>query len=294
MANVNVTDGGIPERTLTLQYKQLPDEDEANTPSVAGGKEIKLYAESIKEIFKKEPQFQSIQKGREDHFKGDKTLVIDTMNAKHTFEITAYVYARGDDGSNDTGKVVHSLPPYDSAAGTGDLRNGDGTASVTNDTIKVAGFGEAQPLGDAGIVYDSETVEGTSSGELSRGTDYTMDYSRGEITIKEGALNSTQEDIEGPFGVFDLGDRTVIQEDIEVSYDFEVSAQNIASQVRKMAQLGNPMVMRLDEKTITAGTGEKDARGYPVTPKAINIVSESENPARYKIELELRKGVVER
>jgi len=297
MANVNVTSGGVPERTLTLQYKSLNSEDEGNTPSVAGGNEIKLYAESIKEVFKKEPQFQSIQKGKDNHFKGDETLVIDTMNAKHTFEITAYVYAKGDNSSNDRadgGKVVHSLPPFNSAAGSGDLRNGDGTATVTNDTIPVAGFGKAQPLGDSGIVFDSETVSGTSTGALSRGTDYSIDYSRGEITIKEGAVNSSKQQIEGPFGVIDLGERTVIDEDIEVSYDFEVSAQNIASQIRKMGQLGNPMVMRLDKKTITAPTGEKSARGYLVTPKSINIVSESENPARYKLELELRKGVVKR
>lgn len=307
MANVNVTDGGIPERTLTLQYKPLPNEAEENTPKVAGGEEIKLYAESIKEVFKKEPQFQSIQKGREDHFKGDKTLVIDTMNAKHTFEITAYVYAKGDDGSGDTGKVVHSLPPYNQKAAnvTDSFRNGDGTATVS-DKIKLGGFGEAQPLGDPGIIFGSEgegtrnvTVTNEDTGDttdLDSG-DYDMDYDRGEITFNDnGGIESTQEDIQGPFGVFDLGDRTVIQEDYaELTYDFDVSAQNIASQIRKMAQLGNPMVMRLDEKEETAGPNDAySARGYLVTPKAVNIVSESENPARYKIELELRKGTVER
>lgn len=290
MANVNVTKGGIPERTLTLQYQSLNDEEPGNTPSVAGGNQIKLYAESIKEVFKKEPQFQSIQKGTDNHFEGDETLVIDTMNAKHTFEITAYVYAKGDDGQSDGSKITHSLPPFDTRAGSGDLRNGDGTATVTDDKIPVAGFGKAQPLGDSGIIYDTETVSGTSTGELSRGDDYSIDYSRGQITIKEGAVKSSKKQINGPFGVIDLGERTVIDEDIEVSYDFEVSAQNIASQVRKMGQLGNPFVMRLDEKTVTAPSGEKDARGYLVTPKSINIVSESENPARYKLELELRKG----
>jgi len=306
MANVNVTSGGIPERTLTLQYKSLNNEKSSNTPSVAGGNEIKLYAESIKEVFKKEPQFQSIQKGEKDHFKGDETLVVDTMNAKHTFEITAYVYAKGDNSSNDRadgGKIIHSLPPYNSPAGDGDLRNGDGTATVSGEVIPVGEPGKAQPLGDEGIDFDSEVIkpkDGKDVGEpLDRGEnkDYTIDYSRGEITINESAINgdsppiaSKEEQVKGPFGVFDLGPRTVITDDLKVEYDFEVSAQNIASQIRRMAQLGNPFVMRLDEKTITAPDGEKDARGFLVTPKAVNIISESGNPARYKVELELRKG----
>lgn len=305
MANVNITDGGIPERTLTLQYKPLPNEAEENTPKVAGGKEIKLYAESIKEVFKKEPQFQSIQKGSKDHFKGDKTLVIDTMNAKHTFEITAYVYAKGDDGSDNDGNVVHSLPPYKEKAAnvTDSFRNGDGTATVS-EKVKLGGFGEAQPLGDPGIIYGSEgdgtrnvtvTNEDTSDTTELNSADYDMNYDRGEITFNDtGTIGSTDEDIQGPFGIIDLGEKTVIQEDFaELTYEFEVSAQNIASQIRKMAQLGNPMVMRLDEKTVTAPENEKSARGYLVTPKSVNIVSESANPARYKLELELRKGVVE-
>lgn len=294
MANVNITDGGIPERTLTLQYRPLPTEPERNTPSVADGFEIKLYAESIKEVFKKEPQFQSINKGPDQHFKGDKTLVIDTMKAKHTFEISAYVYARGDqDDSRPGGKIIHSLPPFRSPADpTKDshLRNGDGTATITTDTIKVGEFGEAQPLGDSGVIFDSETVSGTSTGTLTRGTDYNIDYDRGEITIQDGALNSNTEKVKGPFGFVDLGDRTIINEDITVDYDFEVTAQNIASQIVRMAQLGNPMVMRLDQKTSTAPSGESSARGYLVTPKSVNIVSESENPDVFKIELELRKG----
>jgi|AKVG01.1.fsa_nt_gi hypothetical protein len=294
MANVNVTDGGIPERTLTLQYQPLPNEAERNTPSVADGFEVKLYSESIKEVFKKEPQFQSINKGPDQHFKGDKTLVVDTMKAKHTFEISAYVYARGDqDDSRPGGKIIHSLPPFRSPAdptNSSHLRNGDGTATITTDTIKVGGFGEAQPLGDTGIIFDSETVEGTDKGSLDRGDDYKLDYDRGQITILQDQLSKTEEQVKGPFGFVDLGDRTIINEDITVKYDFEVTAQNIASLIRRMAQLGNPAVMRLDKKSVTAPSDEKSAREYLVTPKSVNIVSESENPDIFKIELELRKG----
>jgi hypothetical protein len=285
------TQGGIPERELTLQYKPLKavgagsgggiDEPNRNTPNVAGGEQIKIYAESVKEIFQKEPQFQSIQKGEDSHIEGDETLVIDTMKAKHKFEITGWVYA-GKQGK-------HSLPPYEGSA-AGGLRNGDGTASVTGDIIKAEEFNRFIHLGDPGIVYDSETIRGNTAGVLDRGTDYEIDYDTGQIKFLEGNIATTQKEtkILGQT----LSTRTVIDEDFEVSYDFEVSAQNIASQVRKMSQLGNPFVMRIDSKEITADTGTS-SRGFLITPKKVQIVSKASKPDEYKLELEVRKGVVE-
>jgi len=279
----------IPERTFTFQYKPLTSLGESgNTPSVADGTEIKLFAESIKEIYQKEPSKQAIQRGPQDHFKGDKQLLIDSMNDKHKFEVTAYVYARGDDGQAN--EPIHSLPPFNRKATTTSFRNGDGTATVSDDKIRVGAFGEAQPLGDTGVVHDSETVEASTSGTLTRGTDYELDYGRGEITIKEGALNSTEEDVRGPLGIIDLGTNTVIQEDITVSYDIEVSARNVASQVVRMAQLGNPLVMRLDKRKTTGPGDTRAARGFLVTPVSVNVVSESEKPNVFKLEMELRKG----
>lgn len=314
MADVNVTDGGIPKRSLTLQYQPLPNEPARNTPFVADGFEVKLYAESIKEVFKKEPQFQSVNKGPDQHFKGDKTLVVDTMKAKHTFEISAYVYAKGDqDDSRPGGKVIHSLPPFEktvsqaNADGEATLRNGDGKASITTDRIKVGDFDVAQPLGDTGIIPGSEDVkrvpvDGSETESLTEGADndYTIDYDRGEITPRNNGsndsnINFTEEKVKGPFGFIDLGNKTVFEDDLQVEYDFEVTARNIATMVRKMAQLGNPMVMRLDKREVTNDSGNKEevSRQYLVTPKSVNIVSESETPDRYKLELELRKGETE-
>lgn len=283
----------IPQRELTFQYKPLSDtaegvaedEPDRNTPSVAGGEQIKIYAQSIKEIFQKEPQFQSIQKGEDNHYEGDETLVIDTMKAKHTFEITGWVYA-GKQGK-------HSLPPYSGTPTAGDLRNGDGTASVSGDIIKADDFDKYIPLGDPGIKYGSETiVNTTSSTTLTRGTDYEMDYDLGQIRFLSSSTNINTRTEETKILGQTLSTRTVIDDDFEVSYDFEVSAQNIASQIKRMSQLGNPFVMRADAKEFTASSGTS-SRAFLVTPKKVQIVSKAGKPDEYKLELELRKGVID-
>jgi len=274
-----MVEDGIPERELTLQYKPLTDfgETDVSTPSVADGTEIKLFAESIKEIFQKEPMTQAIQKGPDNHFEGDKTLITDTLDAKHTFEITAWVY------SNKNGK--HSL---DSSI----LSNNGTEADTTTETIQANEFNKYVPLGDTGIKYDSENVQTSDGTNLEKGTDYEMNYDRGEIKFLDaGQIDSTQETTS--IGPIDLGTRTVISDDFEINYTFDASANNIARLVRRMSQLGNPFVMRLDKNEFTAPSGQESGRDYLVIPKKVQIVSKSEKPDEYKLELELRKGTIE-
>jgi len=281
----NYTDGGIPERELTLQYQPLGSlagesepETDKDTPSVAGGTEIKLYAETIKEIFQKEPTTIPIQKGQDNHFEGDKTQIVDTMKAKHKFEISAWVY------SNRQGR--HSLDDS--------LLVNDGTeAQITSDALKAREFNQFIPLGDTQIKYDSETVENTTQGTtLNRGTDYEINYSRGEIKfLDDGAINTTTEETKILGQTIDT--TTVISDELQISYTFKADAQNIARLVRRMSQLGNPFVMRLDKDEYSASGTEEDAHDYLVIPKKVSIASKSENPAEYKLELELRKGTID-
>jgi len=270
---------GIPERELTFQYKPLTDlgEGDANTPSVADGTEIKLFAENIKEIFQKEPMTQSIQKGPDNHFEGDKTLIVDTLDAKHTFEITAWVY------SNKNGK--HSL---DSSI----LTNNGTEAQTTGETIQADAFDQFLPLGDTGIKYDSETVSISGGAELTRGTDYEMNYDRGEIKFLDSGNISTTTETTEFFGQT-ISTRTVISDDFEINYTFDASANNIARLIRRMSQLGNPFVMRIDDSEFTAPSGQTSARDYLIIPKKVQIVSQASKPDEFKLELELHKGTIE-
>jgi len=289
----NYTDGGIPQRELTLQYKPLGElagaddpETDSDTPSVAGGTEIKLYAETVKEIFEKEPTTIPIQKGQDNHFEGDKTQIVDTMKAKHKFEISAWVY------SNRQGK--HSLD--DSIL----INNGE-DAAISNDKIKVEEFNQSIPLGDTQIEYGKETVTRISDSEelvaeqdATGDGDYVMNYSRGEIRFKDTGpttINTTDKKTE--FLGQTISTTTVISDEFKISYTFNADAQNIARLIRRMSQLGNPFVMRLDKNEYSAATDEEDAHDYLVIPKKVSIASKSETPAEYKIELELRKGTID-
>lgn len=368
----NYTDGGIPKRELTLQYQPLGNlqsetepETDKDTPSVAGGTEVKLYAETIKEIFQKEPTTIPIQKSKESHFEGDKTQIVDTMKAKHKFEISAWVY------SNKQGK--HSLDSDVLKPGT----NGE-EAQISNDKLKAKEFGQSIPLGDTGIKYDSETVTNTSqSTTLKRGfesgivgvdttnnvfvvagdetsvlsggddlyvteldadgnptgndgaytvssasydstndetditvnedvsssstagvlaaNDYEMNYSKGKIKFLDtGNINTTTE--ETTVLGRTIATTTVISDELQISYTFDASAQNIARLVRRMSQLGNPFVMRLDEKDLSldgTDTTFEDAHDFLVIPKKVSIAAKSEKPDEYKLELELRKGTID-
>jgi len=358
---------GIPEREITLQYQPLgalqdPDDPETDvdTPSVAGGTEIKLFAETIKEIFQKEPTTVPIQRGQDSHFEGDKTLIVDTLKAKHKFEITAWVY------SNKQGK--HSL---DSSI---QINNGE-EAQITSDKISAEEFNKYIPVGDTGIKYDSETVQNNSqSTDLERGfdkkvvdvvsnaspssftvpgdvtnvltggvspadtlrvvnstgndglytvsavsyssgddtttievsenvpdntadgrvhaNDYEMNYSRGEIKFFDtGGLNTTTETTE--FLGQTINTTTVISDEIQINYTFDARAQNVARLIRRMSQLGNPLVMRMDKNEYSARSGEKDSHDYLVIPKKVSISGKSDKPDEYKLELELRKGTIE-
>lgn len=290
----NFTDG-IPEREVTLQYKPLGDEEDVDTPRVADGTQIKLFAENVKEIFQKEPTFTPIQKGPDSHNEGDKTLVTDTLKAKHQFEITAWVYS-GKDGKHSIDESIRTDSDgtvYDEIADT-TFPGADGPDEISADE-----FEKWYPLGDTGIVHDSETVSIIDGAELERGTDYEMNYSRGEIKFLEDSEEISSEEEETSFGPIDLGTQTVITDDFEISYRFDATANNIARLIRRMSQLGNPIVMRMDKQDISDPTDdgaseELDSRDYLVVPKKIQIVSKSEKPDEYKIELELRKATTER
>lgn len=343
------------KRELTLQYQPLTGLGESdNTPQVADGTEIKLFAETIKEIFQKEPILQPIQKGPSSHFEGDKTLVVDNLKAKHKFEITAWVY------SNQQGK--HSLD--DSI-----LANDGAEAQTSTDTITGEEFDKFIPLGDTGIKYDSENVsvsggssmkrgfkkniqvadanddffkvngdetdvlangdnlqvtgstgndgsynvssvtyqsgndqtkinvqgdvtDGTNDGQLAA-NEYGLNYSRGEIKFFDTGQISTTTQTTSFLGQT-ISSQTVINDDFDINYTFDASANNIARLLRRMGQLGNPLVMRVDKSEFTAKSGEVDGRDYLVIPKKVSINSKSEKPAEHKVELELRKGTIER
>lgn len=285
----------MPKRELTFQYQPLGElvdetdpETDADTPSVAGGTEVKLFAENIKEIFQKEATTIPIQKGQDNHFEGDKTQILDTMKVKHKFEVTAWVY------SNKNGK--HSLD--DSI-----LVNNGTEAQISNDQIKVREFDQFIPLGDTQIKYDSETVTRISDGKVlepehqDAGTDtgdYEMNYSRGEIKFKDTgptSITTTTEDtkILGQT----INTTTVISDEFKISYTFKADAKNIARLVRRMSQLGNPFVMRLDKDSYSAPDGEEDAHDFLVIPKKVTVVSQASKPDEYKLELELRKGTID-
>jgi len=285
MANVEYTDGGIPKRELTLQFQPLGDlvgedpETDEDTPSVAGGTEITIFAETIKEIFQKEPTTVPIQRGQDSHYEGDKTLIVDTLKAKHKFEISGWVY------SDKQGK--HSLD--DSIL----TNNGTEAQITTSDKLAVDEFDKFIPLGDTGIKYGSETVENVTQGTtLQEGTDYEINYSRGEIKFLDSGAYNTEVEETNILGQT-ISTTTVISDELQIKYTFDASARNIARLVRRMSQLGNPLVMRLDKNEFSAPSGEKDSHDYLVIPKKVSIAAQSEKPDEYKLELELRKGTIE-
>jgi len=286
---------GFPKRELTFQYQPLTQFGESdNTPQVAGGTEVKLFCESIKEIFQKKPMTQSIQKGPSSHYEGDKTLISDTLDAKHTFEITAWVY------SDKQGK--HSLD-----SSIVDPSNSS-EAQIPTYRIQADEGGKFIPLGDTGIKHGSEEIVavdvdgGDADRTLDRGVnaDYEMNYSRGEIKFNKSALDTNggpinTEEVTTTFLGFSTT-RIVINDEFKVNYTIDAGANNIARLVRRMSQLGNPFVMRLDEQDISLDSDSEehlDSRDYLVIPKKVQLVSKSEKPDEYKLELELRKGTIE-
>jgi len=288
---VEFSDGGIPKRKLTLQFQplgELVDEDEpetdADTPRVADGTEIELYAETVKEIFQKEPTYIPIQRTKDGHYQGDKTQVVDSLKTKHKFEIAAWVYS-GKQGRHSLSDEVL----------TQDRERGQ----VTSDKLKVREFDKFIPLGDTEILKDSEEVSNTTDGTtLTRGQDYEMNYAKGEIKfLSDGSLNnsgSTETETTEILG-FQISETTVISDNIEIDYEFNVDANNIGKLVRRMSQLGNPLVMRLDEKDLSLpGDSEfREAHNYLVVANKVTIAGKSEKPDETKLELELRKGSVD-
>lgn len=250
------------------------------TPSVADGTEIKIFAESVKEIFQKEPMTQSIQKGQETHFKGDKTLINDTLDSKHKFEVTGWVY------SGKQGK--HSLDE-DALGITSD------EAQKSKEIIQAQDFGNFIPLGDTEIIHGTETVTALTSDngnsvELTRGTDYEMDYNRGRIKFEKGNIDTAT--AVSKFAGIEVSSREVINDGFRISYDFHSRANNISRLIRRMSQLGGTFVMRLDATEKTASSG-KSSRGYPIIANKTNITGKSEKPDEFKLEMELTRGTEE-
>jgi hypothetical protein len=289
---VEFSDGGIPKRKLTLQFQplgELVDEDDPetdeDTPRVADGTEIELYVETVKEIFQKEPTYIPIQRSRDGHYQGDKTQVVDSLKTKHKFEIAAWVYS----GKQGRHSLEDSILTQDRER-----------AQVTSDKLKVREFGKFLPLGDTEILKDSEEVRNTTDGTtLTRGQDYEMNYAKGEIKfLSTGSLNddaSTTTETTEILG-FQISETEVISDDIEIDYEFNVDANNIGKLVRRMSQLGNPLVMRLDEKDLSNPSSDSEfraAHNYLVVANKVTIAGKSEKPDETKLELELRKGSVD-
>jgi len=289
---VEFSDGGIPKRKLTLQFQPLGElvdkddpETDADTPRVADGTEIELYAETVKEIFQKEPTYIPIQRTTDGHYQGDKTQVVDSMKTKHKFEIAAWVY------SGKQGR--HSL--------SDDVLSQDrDRGQVTSDKLKVREFDKFIPLGDTEILKDSEDVINTTDGNktLTRGDDYEMNYAKGEIKfLSNGSLDNDASKTTETTEIlgFQISETEVISDDIEIDYEFNVDANNIGKLIRRMSQLGNPLVMRLDEKDLSLPSDNefREAHNYLVVANKVTIAGKSEKPDETKLELELRKGSVD-
>jgi len=258
----------IPEKKITFQYQGNP----SNTPSVAGGTEITVYAENIDEVFQKEPNFTPIPKGPSTHFKGPNTLVVDTLKTNHKFEISGWVY--------NSGQKKFSLEK-DKLDSNNDFQ--------VSDTITAEELDTFVPLGDATIknVADAEpdslTVEGTTTGTLTEGTDYEVDYDRGRIKfLSSGSVSTdTEEDFFG-------NQSTFINEDFNINYTFKGSARNVGKLIQKMSQLGGTVVMRVGETDYTTSDGTTASKAYTVLPKKVKINNKAGKPDETKLELELR------
>lgn len=252
----------IPEKKITFQYVGEPD----NTPDVANGTEITLYSENISEVFQKEPNFTPIPKGPSTHFKGPNTLVVDTLKANHKFELSGWVY--------NSNQKKFSL---DSSILDG---NNDGQVSyrMTSEELD-----EWVLLGDTTIKYDSETVTGTTSGSLTRGTDYEMDYDKGEIRFLSGGSvdTTTEQDFFG-------NTNTIINEDFDISYTFKGDARNVANLIKRMSQLGGTFIMRVGESSYTTNDADPNSKAYSVLPKKVKKDDKAGKPDEVKLEMELR------
>jgi len=252
----------IPEKKITFQYQGDP----TNTPSVANGSEITVYAETIDEIFQKEPNFTPIPKGPEQHYKGPETLVVDTLKATHKFQITGWVY------NKSRKKFSFDENDFDS--------NNDIQVS---DTITAQDLDTFVPLGDAMIKYGTLSVTGTSSGSLSEGSDYEVDRDRGRIKfLSSGSVSTTTE--EDFFG----NTNTIINEDFELTYTSKGSARNAAKALQKMSQLGGTIVMRVGKSTYTSADSEEFSKTYTVLPKKIKANNKAGKPDETKLEMEFR------
>lgn len=246
----------IPETARTW-IKYLSNDGSSNNPSpdVAGGNFIQVFGTQVRETMEKDIRFIPLSKGYGNHFEGFETLAMDFLKVNFGIEISGRVYS-GKDG-------LHSLPSS--------MRNADDDGTVSGENVSFSSFDSFVFLGATGIKHDSESVVRTDTDpdtDLTRGTDYEMDYDRGRIKL----LNTSD---------------TATGGDYEISYTFEGSAYNIASTVRRMAQLGGAALIETDRTDYTAGSGES-ARNYTVQLKTVEIRRRPETPDMVELTLNTR------
>lgn len=276
----------IPEKKISFQYKGDPD----NTPDVANGNEVTVYAETIDEIFQKEPNFTPIPKGPEQHYKGPETLVVDTLKATHKFQITGWVY------NNDRKKFSFDDDDLD-----------DSNNVQCNYVMTVDKFDTFVPMGDAMIEYGTFELyigEDKTGTLLTEGDDYVVDRDRGRLKILSDSTSDSGDsvvddrDSNGPntrtesdfFG----NTNTFIDVDFYVDYTCKGSARNAAKAIQKMSQLGGTIVMRVGNSTyttkanITSGVDTTSSKAYTVLPKKIKANNKAGKPDEAKLEMEVR------
>jgi hypothetical protein len=263
----------IEEKELTFQLGNIDEQgNPTGNPSVADGTEISVYAETMNQIFKKEPNFTSIQRSGDDKVKGSRTKVVDSLDAEHTFEISAWVY-------NDRNKP-RSLDPG--------ILNSNNNGVKTAELYEVEDPDEFRFLGDTEIKFDSETVVRNSDGvTLSRGTDYVFDYERGRIKFLRSSSNVNTElvNVNPVPGLTNKVPR--ITDSYVIDYTFNGRPSNIGNLLKRMAQLGGPVIMRKNKSSFTAESG-KNGTPYPVVPTNVDIEEKSSKPDEVKMSIEAR------
>jgi|APHM01.1.fsa_nt_gi hypothetical protein len=291
----------IPEKELTLQYKQLENastNDEKRKPSVADGKEVSLFVRNVKNIFQKEPNFIPKQRSPTNHNEGARTLVTDTVKANHKFEIEAYVYMSDDKG--------FSLP---SGVFSKDAQ-GRFIGQTTKESMVIDPAGpqldEFFFVGDTEVVFDSETISVVGGQDLVRGDDYEFDYGRGRFRIKPGGtlVDTDTVDKEVILGfttsinqLTSLGGVSVPttgsnsgEVELEIDYEFRADPENVAKLIQRMSQLGGPVVMRKNKKPLLGPTGEDGSTAHTIIPKKVEIVEKADKPDEVKVNIEARRA----
>lgn len=313
----------IPEKELTLQYKQkdgdnLSDE-ELRKPSVADGKQIRLFVRNVKNIFQKEPNFIPKQRSPTNHNEGARTLVTDTVKANHKFEMEAYIYMsdnkgfslpKKDENTEPGSSIVVAETKEDGTPKTDENGEKIFTAQPSKEDMVVDPKGpeldEFFFLGDTQIVQGSETIRvgGQNGTPLVRDEDYEIDYGRGRFRIKPETDNnqveedtvskeiipgfSTQVNQVNKIAGQSIDDDGTVPLNIE--YDFIADPENVAQLIKRMSQLGGPVVMRKNKKDRLGKSGETGSVAHTIVPKKVEIVEKADKPDEVKVNIEARRA----